>query len=58
MSTERDERKYLRIEDLPGVGSSTAEKLRELGFHTVESLAMATGAYPSWYRGEESFSDN
>ena len=42
MSTERDERKYLRIEDLPGVGSSTAEKLRELGFHTVESLAMAT----------------
>jgi len=32
----------LRIEDLPGVGSSTAEKLRELGFHTVESLAMAT----------------
>ncbi|MCD6593751.1 DNA repair and recombination protein RadA [Candidatus Bathyarchaeota archaeon] len=42
MSTEGDERKYLRIEDLPGVGSSTAEKLRELGFHTVESLAMAT----------------
>ena len=42
MSTERGERKYLRIEDLPGVGSSTAEKLRELGFHTVESLAMAT----------------
>lgn len=32
----------MRIEDLPGVGSSTAEKLRELGFHTVESLAMAT----------------
>jgi len=42
MSTERGERKYLRIEDLPGVGSSTAEQLRELGFHTVESLAMAT----------------
>jgi len=42
MSAERDERKYLRIEDLPGMGSSTAEKLRELGFHTVESLAMAT----------------
>ena len=42
MSTEGDERKYLRIEDLPGVGSSTAEKLRDLGFHTVESLAMAT----------------
>ncbi|MDH5440717.1 MAG: DNA repair and recombination protein RadA, partial [Candidatus Bathyarchaeota archaeon] len=26
----------------PGVGPSTAKKLTELGFHTVESLAMAT----------------
>jgi DNA repair protein RadA len=34
--------KYGRIEDIPGVGSSTAKRLRELGFHTVESLAMAT----------------
>ena len=40
-SGESDE-KYRSIEDLPYVGSSTAEKLRELGFHTVESLAMAT----------------
>src|SRR4030043_1320472 len=26
----------------PGVGPATAQKLRELGYHTVESLAMAT----------------
>jgi DNA repair protein RadA len=30
------------IEDLPGVGPATAQKLRDLGYHTVESLAMAT----------------
>jgi DNA repair protein RadA len=30
------------IEDLHGVGPATAEKLRELGFQTVESLAIAT----------------
>ena len=33
---------FKRIEDIPGVGASTADRLRELGFHTVESLAMAT----------------
>ncbi|HIE19060.1 TPA: DNA repair and recombination protein RadA [Candidatus Bathyarchaeota archaeon] len=42
MPSEEDEKKYRRIEDLPSVGPSTADKLRELGFHTVESLAMAT----------------
>jgi DNA repair protein RadA len=36
-------KKYQFIEDLPGVGPATAQKLRELGYHTVESLAMATG---------------
>jgi len=36
------EKKYIRIEDLPGIGPSIADRLRELGFHTVESLAMAT----------------
>jgi len=36
------ERKYERLEDLPGVGPATAQKLRELGFNTVESLATAT----------------
>lgn len=35
------ERKYERLEDLPGVGPATAQKLRELGFNTVESLATA-----------------
>jgi len=34
--------RYETLEDLPGIGPSTAQKLRELGFHTVESLAMAT----------------
>jgi DNA repair protein RadA len=36
------QRQYEAIEDLPGVGPATAEKLRELGFQTVESLAIAT----------------
>ncbi len=35
-------KKYEFIEDIPGVGPATAEKLREMGFHTVESLATAT----------------
>jgi DNA repair protein RadA len=30
------------LEDLPGVGPATAQKLREMGYHTIESLAMAT----------------
>jgi DNA repair protein RadA len=34
--------KYEFIEDIPGVGPATSQKLRELGYHTVESLAMAT----------------
>ena len=36
------EKSYASIEDIPGVGPSTAKRLRELGFNTVESLAMAT----------------
>lgn len=39
---EATEGKYQLLEDLPGVGPATAQKLREMGFHTVESLAMAT----------------
>jgi len=35
-------KKYEFIEEVPGIGPSTAKKLRELGFQTVESLAMAT----------------
>jgi DNA repair protein RadA len=29
------------LEDLPGIGPATAQKLHELGFHTVESLGTA-----------------
>ncbi len=36
-----EKKRYERLEDL-GIGSATSKKLRELGFHTVESLAMAT----------------
>jgi len=39
--TESIADKYERLEDLPGVGPATAQKLRELGFNTVESLATA-----------------
>jgi len=37
-----EKKKYEHLEDLPGIGPATAQKLRELGFHTVESLATAT----------------
>jgi len=36
-----EKKRYERLEDLD-IGSTTSKKLRELGFHTVESLAMAT----------------
>jgi len=39
---EEEQKKYEFIEDIPGVGPATAEKLKEMGFHTVESLATAT----------------
>ncbi len=38
---ETQKRKYENLEDLPGVGPATAQKMRELGFNTVESLATA-----------------
>jgi len=40
--TSDKRRRYEIIEDIPGVGPATAEKLKEMGFHTVESLATAT----------------
>jgi DNA repair protein RadA len=40
--TPTPKKKYAFIEDLPGVGPATSQKLRDLGYHTVESLAMAT----------------
>ena len=30
------------LEDLPGIGPKTAEKLRDAGFRTVESIAVAS----------------
>lgn len=42
LQMEENKKKYEFIEDLPGVGPATAQKLRDLGYHTVESLAMAT----------------
>ncbi|MFQ6068413.1 MAG: DNA repair and recombination protein RadA [Candidatus Bathyarchaeia archaeon] len=36
------EKKYEYLEDLPGVGPATSQKLQEMGFHTIESLATAT----------------
>ena len=42
VAAEQKPRKYEFIEDIPGVGPATAEKLKEMGFHTVESLATAT----------------
>ncbi len=41
-NTSSKEHKYVYLEDLPGVGEATAEKLREIGYHTIESLATAT----------------
>ena len=32
------------LEDLPGVGPATAEKLKEAGFNTIESIAVASPA--------------
>jgi DNA repair protein RadA len=39
---EKSKKVYKTIEDLPGIGPATAQKLRNLGFHTVEALATAT----------------
>lgn len=39
---ESPKKHYEFMEDLPGVGPHTKQKLCELGFHTIESLAMAT----------------
>jgi DNA repair protein RadA len=41
-TSEQQKKRYEFIEDIPGIGPATAEKLKELGFHTVESLATAT----------------
>jgi len=42
MDVEPMEGKKQSIESLPGVGEATAEKLREAGYGTIESLAVVT----------------
>jgi DNA repair protein RadA len=42
VAVEKPRKKYEFIEDIPGVGPATAEKLTEMGYQTVESLATAT----------------
>ena len=41
INTEKEE---ISIEDLPGVGPATADKLREAGFNTIEAIAVASPA--------------
>jgi DNA repair protein RadA len=36
------EQEYVDLEDLPGVGATTAEKLREAGFTSIEAIAVAS----------------
>ena len=38
------EKKEFAIEDLPGVGAATAEKLRDSGYNDLMSIAVATPA--------------
>ncbi|MEM1569621.1 MAG: DNA repair and recombination protein RadA [Candidatus Bathyarchaeia archaeon] len=42
LEEETPKKRFENIEDIPGIGPSTASKLRELGYHTIESLATAT----------------
>jgi len=41
MAEEKEIKEVKEIEDLSGVGEATADKLREAGFKTVESIAVA-----------------
>jgi len=38
---EKARKAYMEVSDLPNVGTATAQKLEEIGYHTVEALAMA-----------------
>lgn len=42
MKIDKNERKEKRIEDLPGVGEATAEKLRDAGYTDMLALAVAS----------------
>lgn len=40
--TATPKKRYEYLEDLPGVGPATSQKLQEMGYHTIESLATST----------------
>lgn len=42
MTTNQKEKKIKVLEDLPGIGAATADKLRECGFSTILSIAVAS----------------
>jgi DNA repair protein RadA len=42
MSNDENNIKYKHLEDLPSIGPATINKLKEIGFKTVESLGTAT----------------
>jgi DNA repair protein RadA len=39
---EKNKTAYQTLEEIPGIGSATVNKLKEIGFKTVESLSTAT----------------
>jgi len=47
------ENEYRDIEDIPGIGPATAEKLRKMGYSTVESLATASLKELTQFLGEK-----
>ena len=52
-SNEEEPPKYRSIEDIPGVGPATAEKLRKMGYSTIESLATASLKELTQFLGEK-----
>lgn len=41
-STKKKQKEIKTLEDLPGVGPATAEKLREAGYDSIEAIAVAS----------------